>query len=79
MPNKNVAVADDLLNEMRTEALSEGKTPDEMFEEAGRRLLATRRLREFVAENIRLGLQRGYSEEDVPRLISEVRQERRER
>lgn len=45
-------------------------------EEAALRLLQLRDLRTFVAENRELAAQRGLTEADVPRLISETREER---
>ena len=56
-----------------------GKSIDELLEEAALRLLRLRDLRSFVAENRELAGQRGLTESDVPRLISETRQERSRR
>jgi hypothetical protein len=57
-------------------AQAEGKSVDDFLEEAALRLLQLRELRAFVCENRELAEQRGLTEADVPRLISETRQER---
>jgi hypothetical protein len=57
-------------------ARAEGKSVDELLEEAALRLLQLRDLRTFVAENRELANQRALTEADVPRLISETREER---
>jgi len=56
-----------------------GKSIDELLEEAALRLLRLRDLRSFVTENRELAGQRGLTESDVPRLISETRHERSRR
>ena len=76
---KNVAVSEEILAEMREEARAEGKTPDQLFEEAAKGLLKQRQLRSFVSQNRREALARGLTETDVPRLIEESRKERRGR
>jgi len=74
---KNVSVPEELLTAMADAARAEGKTPDQLFEEAGRKLLAQRRLRRLgrygQAQSRRLGIR----PRDVPRLIAESRRERR--
>jgi SHS2 domain-containing protein len=57
-------------------AQAEGKTVEELFEEAALRLLQLRELRSFVAGNREIAAERGLTEADVPRLIAESRTER---
>jgi prevent-host-death family protein len=71
-------MTEEILADVQT-ARAEGKSVDELLEEAALRLLQIRDLRSFVAENRELAGQRGLTESDVPRLISETRQERSRR
>jgi hypothetical protein len=80
-PEKNVHIAlpNGLAAEMEAIAAAEGKTPDELYQDAAQRFLAGRRLHELSeygqAQSKRLGLK----EDDVTRLVKESRQEQRER
>jgi hypothetical protein len=80
MTAKNVTIAPDLLERVRELAEVEGKTADQLVEEAALKLLETRRsvgeLRSFVARNRQLAESQGFKESDVPRLIDEVRRAR---
>ena len=62
---------------------AEGKTVDDLLDEAARKLIETRRtiagLRSFVAENRAEMLKRGFTERDVIPQIKEYRKEKRER
>ena len=79
--DKNIALADDVLDRVRVQAQAEGKTADELVEEAALKLLAAREmvtdLRSFVAWNRARNEAAGLKESDVPRLIAESRAERR--
>jgi hypothetical protein len=78
---KNVALAEEVLDRVRVQAQAEGKTADELVEEAALKLLAAREmvtdLRSFVARNRARNEAAGLKESDVPRLIAESRAERR--
>jgi len=76
---KNVVLPQDLLTAVAEIARAEGKTPEEVIEEATRRLVRVRGLRSFVAENRRLAQEQGWTEADVPCLIDECRRESRGR
>jgi hypothetical protein len=61
---------------MAETARAEGRSIDELVEEAARGLLKLRELRSFVAKNAELAAKQGLTEADVPRLIAESRAER---
>lgn len=70
---KNLGVPTELYVQLEARAEIEGRTVDELAEEAVRRLLMRKDLRSFVAQN-RIGAKRnGLTEADVPRLIDEYR------
>jgi hypothetical protein len=77
---KNIALAEDVLERVREQAQVEGKTEDELMNEAALKLLETRQavgnLRSFVARNRARAEAQGLKESDVPRLIAEVRKGR---
>ncbi|MEO7271305.1 MAG: ribbon-helix-helix protein, CopG family [Vicinamibacterales bacterium] len=81
MTPKNIALAEDVLARVRQLAAAEGKTPDELIEEAATKLLDARQtvgnLRSFVARNRQRAEAQGLKESDTPRLIAESRAERR--
>jgi hypothetical protein len=74
--NRNVQLPPEIWSRISQAAIAEGKSVDEIIEEVASRLLQARDLGSFVAENRELALQRGLTESDVPRLVSETRQER---
>ena len=78
---KNIALAEDVFERVREQAQAEGKTPDEIVQEAAVRLLDARQtvgsLRSFVARNRARAEAMGLKESDVPRLIAESRAEQR--
>lgn len=74
--SRNIELSAEVWSRMSQMARAEGKSVDELLEEAALRLLQLRDLRTFVAENRELANQRGLTEADVPRLISETREER---
>jgi hypothetical protein len=75
-PARNIKLPSDLWSRMSAMAEAEGKSVDDLLEEAALRLLQLRELRSFVAENRELAEQRGLTEADVSRLISEIRRKR---
>ena len=72
---KNVALPDDLLAAVAEIARTEGKTPDQVIEEATRRYLARERLDRFVGRNEQRSRELGITEADVPRIVKEFRRE----
>lgn len=74
--DRNVRLPAALWSRMAEAAEAEGKTVEELLEEAALRLLKFRELRSFVAGNRELAAERGLTEADVPRLIAESRSER---
>jgi hypothetical protein len=74
--SRNIELSAEVWSRMSQMARAEGKSVDELLEEAALRLLQLRDLRTFVAENRELANQRALTEADVPRLISETREER---
>jgi len=76
---RNINLPSEIWASMSDMARAEGKSVDDLLEEAARRLLQLRNLESFVAENGNLAQQRGLTEADIPRLISETREERSRR
>ena len=76
---KNVAIEPELFERMSEEAKAEGKTADEIANEATRRYLAVRRLQKLQQYGQGRAEELGITEEDVPRLIAESRAEHRGR
>ena len=76
-PQKNIAIEPGLFIRVEEEAQKQGRTPDDIANEATRRFLALRRLQDLqqYGEERARGL--GLTEDDVPRLIAESRAEGR--
>jgi SHS2 domain-containing protein len=74
--DRHIKLPAELWSRMADAAQAEGKTVEELFEEAALRLLKLRELRSFVAGNRELATELGLAEADVPRLIAESRTER---
>jgi metal-responsive CopG/Arc/MetJ family transcriptional regulator len=68
-----------LLDEVERLAQREGKSADELMQEAVRRYVLRRRFRELQDYGAEQARNLGVQEEDVERLIHEYRRERRER
>jgi hypothetical protein len=77
--NRNIKLSSEVWSRMNQTAQAEGKSVDDLLEEAALRLLQLRGLRSFVAENRELAAQGGLTEAEVPRLIAETRAERSRR
>jgi hypothetical protein len=75
----NLHVSDDLLATLEAKAAEQGMTVDQLAEEALRKGLEDRAWQDLLAYGRERGLASGYTEEDVPRLVREWRQEQRER
>jgi hypothetical protein len=76
---KNLGVSGELYSQLQARAEVEGKSVDELAEEAVRRLLMRKDLHSFVAGNREDAGKKGFSDADVPRLIEEYRNEMRGR
>jgi hypothetical protein len=81
MTPKNIALTPEVLEQVGKLAEQQGKTADELMNEAAVRLLDAQRdvsnLRSFVARNRQRAEGQGLKESDTPRLIAESRAERR--
>ena len=73
MATINVHVSDELLVELRQQALAAGKTVDEMAEEALRKGLEERQWEDLLAYGRETGIASGYTEEDVPEIVKNRR------
>ena len=81
MTPKNIALEPDVLEQVGKLAEQQGKTADELMNEAALRLLEAQKdlsnLRSFVARNRQRAEGMDLEESDVPRLIAEDRAARR--
>jgi len=73
----NVHLPDDLFVELQTKAQAEGKSVDQLAEEALRRGLEDRAWQELLAYGRERGRAAGYAEEDAPHIVREYRARRR--
>jgi len=73
----NVHVSEELLAKLQAVAQAEGKTVDELAEEALRNGLEEREWQDLLAYGQERGRMSGYSEEDVPRVVRENRRRHR--
>jgi Ribbon-helix-helix protein, copG family len=73
----NVHISDELLAELQAKAQAQGKTVDELAEEALRLGLEDRAWQDLLAYGQERGRASGYTERDVPRVVKEWRRERR--
>ena len=69
----SIHVSDELLAELQAKAAAEGKTVDELAEEAIRQCLEDRAWQDLLDSGRERGRASGYSEEDVPRVVRENR------
>ncbi len=77
MATNNVHVPDDLLAQMQTAAHGQGKTVDELAEEALRAHLDDRKWQDLLAYGRQRGLESGYTEADIPDLVKDYRREQK--
>ena len=73
MATNNVHVPEGLLAELRSKAAAEGKTVDELAEEAMRKGLEERSWQELLEYGQQAGRASGYSEADVPDIVKNRR------
>jgi hypothetical protein len=69
----NVHVSDELLAELQAKAQTEGKTVDELAEEALRKGLEERNWRGLLAYGLQTGRESGCTEADVPEIVKKRR------
>ena len=74
-----IRIPDDLLAELQLKAQAEGKTIDQLAEEALRKGLEERSWQDLLAYGQERGAASGYNEDDVPRVVKEWRREHRDR
>lgn len=72
-----IHVSDELLAELTSKAAAEGKTVDQLAEEALRKGLEDRSWQELLAYGLERGRASGYTEEDVPDVVRENRRRHR--
>lgn len=75
MTDSKRLLSDELLHEVEQAARAQNRKPSEVLEEAVRKYLDEQSWEQFVEKNERRAREKGISEEDVDRLISEVRHE----
>jgi len=73
--NVHLKLPPDLAAGMEAIAAAEGKTRDQVYEDAAQRFLAGHRLHELAEYGQAQAKRLGLTEEDVPRLIRESRRE----
>jgi hypothetical protein len=76
-PQKTVPIPAELFDRIEEEARLEGKSLEEFLEAAVQRYLATSRLQRLQRYGAQRARELGLTEDDIPRLISEYRNERR--
>jgi hypothetical protein len=76
---KSVPIAAELFERIEEEAQLEGVSPQELLSTAVSRYLATARLNRLQRYGSQRARELGLTEEDVSRLVSEYRSERRPR
>lgn len=76
-PQKNVALEPEVFARVVAEAEKQGRTPDELANEATKRFLALQRVHDLQNYGRQRAAELGLTEADVPRLIAESRAERR--
>ena len=73
MATNNVHVSDELLAELRSRAAAQGKTADELAEDAIRKGLEERSWQELLEYGRQAGRASGYAETDVPDIVKNRR------
>jgi hypothetical protein len=78
-PTKNIAIEPELFDRITEEAAAQGKTADDLANEAARRSLALRRLDRLQRYGQERAEELGITEDDIARPIAETRAETRGR
>jgi len=80
-PDKNIALAPDLLAEVEKLASSENRTTDEIMNEAARKYLdvqhAIAEMDSFVARNRKEAIKKGWTERSISTVVKKHRQKKR--
>jgi predicted transcriptional regulator len=80
-PDKNIALAPDLLAEVEKLASSEHRTTDEIMNEAARKYLDVQHtiaeMDSFVARNREEAIKKGWTERSISTVVKKHRQEKR--
>uniref|UniRef100_Q01U74 CopG domain protein DNA-binding domain protein n=1 Tax=Solibacter usitatus (strain Ellin6076) TaxID=234267 RepID=Q01U74_SOLUE len=76
MATYTIHISDDILAELRAKAAAEGKSVDELAEDAFRQYLEMNQWDLPVAAKREVAGAKGLTAADVPRLIQEVRRDR---
>jgi predicted transcriptional regulator len=79
MTDAKQLLSDDLVRQIEETARAQNRRPAEVLEEAVRQYLEKQSWVEFVKRNEERARQMGITENDVPRLVEEVRRENRGR
>ena len=79
MASYTIHISDKLLAELHAKAAAEGKSVDELAEDAFRQYLEMNQWDRLIAAKREAARAKGLTEADVPRLIQEARRERRGR
>jgi len=74
----SIHVSDELLAELQAKAAAEGKTVDELAEEALRKCIEDRKRQELLEYGLERGRASGYAAEGVPEVVRENRHRHRE-
>jgi metal-responsive CopG/Arc/MetJ family transcriptional regulator len=74
----NISLPEPLLAEIRNAAEAGHRTADELAADAIRQYLEKQTWLQFVQQNERRTKELGITEEDIPRLVAEVRQENKQ-
>jgi hypothetical protein len=75
MGTKSITLPEDLLAAVSETAEVEGKTPEQVIEDATRRYIAKARLERFAQRNEERARELGIKESDVPGIVKEWRRE----
>ena len=75
----NISLPEQLLAEIQSAAEAQHRTADELAADAIRQYLEKQSWLQFVQQNERRAKELGITEEDIPRLVAEVRQENKQR
>lgn len=79
MTETKTELPDDLQQKVEEIAREQERKPSEVVEDAVRRYVAVRRLEQLAEKGEERARARGIREEDVPRLVEEVRRGNRDR
>ena len=78
MTDAKELLSDDLVRQIEKAACAQNRKPSEVLEDAVKRYLEEQFWQAFVGKAEERNRAKGITEEDVPRMVSEVRQENEE-